>query len=580
MRRVSSSITSVSSTALQPVMTELSAYEIEREANIARNRALLEELGLKDTSTSLGLPPKHTPKPKAKPGQSAKRPKREPVEQAPRRLSARLRKEVIDPNETPTQRRKREAEAKKRKREEEEERIAAEEQARLAKRPRTHELDLAVLTEAAELSDTELGALRGIFQAITNVPVTRRIGDVRDWVFERSNQEEREVEMLRSKLGKMKIVSMAKVTDSRIYSSACHPEPSKDLVFVGDKHGQLGIWDARATPDEVTDEDGNVLPADDKEMGKCWRLQQHWPATPQSSISCIKFDPIDAHSVFTTSYDCTIRRLSFVSSVSHQIFSSGDTLITSIDLPPSGHEMWISDTSGTITHYDLREGEKHTRRYQLSDNKIGSVSVNPTSPHLLITASNNRFVRLWDSRKLQTLTLGTDSAGPVDHDYDHETIQTFMGSTQGRGLMRAEFQHGKSATSAQWDPRGRSIVSTSYDDSVNLWELDAAKYDSLPVFPSFKPFSRIKHNCQTGKWLTLLRAVWNPNPDVYPHFTIANMQHSLDIFSCKGDLVARLSDRQRISAVQAVTCSHPNIVERCVTGNASGRCVLWAPPDV
>ncbi|KIK18943.1 hypothetical protein PISMIDRAFT_169387 [Pisolithus microcarpus 441] len=580
MRRVSSSITSVSSTALQPVMTELSAYEIEREANIARNRALLEELGLKDTSTSLGLPPKHTPKPKAKPGQSAKRPKRELVEQAPRRLSARLRKEVIDPNETPTQRRKREAEAKKRKREEEEERIAAEEQARLAKRPRTHELDLAVLTEAAEPSDTELGALRGIFQAITNVPATRRIGDVRDWVFERSNQEEREVEMLRSKLGKMKIVSMAKVTDSRIYSSACHPEPSKDLVFVGDKHGQLGIWDARATPDEVTDEDGNVLPADDKEMGKCWRLQQHWPATPQSSISCIKFDPIDAHSVFTTSYDCTIRRLSFVSSVSHQIFSSSDTLITSIDLPPSGHEMWISDTSGTITHYDLREGEKHTRRYQLSDNKIGSVSVNPTSPHLLITASNNRFVRLWDSRKLQTLTLGTESTGPVDHDYDHETIQTFMGSTQGRGLMRAEFQHGKSATSAQWDPRGRSIVSTSYDDSVNLWELDAAKYDSLPVFPSFKPFSRIKHNCQTGKWLTLLRAVWNPNPDVYPHFTIANMQHSLDIFSCKGDLVARLSDRQRISAVQAVTCSHPNIVERCVTGNASGRCVLWAPPDV
>ncbi|KAI6128280.1 WD40-repeat-containing domain protein [Pisolithus thermaeus] len=560
-------------------MTDLSAYEIEREANIARNRALLEELGLKDTSTSLGLPPKHTPKAKAKPGQPAKRPKREHVEQAPRRLSARLRKEVIDPHETPTQRRKREAEAKKRKREEEEERIAAEERAKLAKRPRAHELDLAVLTEAAELGDTELGDLRGIFQAITNVPVTRRIGDVRDWVFERSNQEERELEMLRSKLGKMKIVSRAKVTDNRIYSSAYHPEPSKDLVFVGDKHGQLGIWDARATPDEVTDEDGNVLPPSDKEMGKCWRLQQHWPATSQSSISCIKFDPIDAHSVFTTSYDCTIRRLSFVSSVSHQIFSSGDTLITSIDLPPSGHEMWISDTSGTLTHYDLREGEKHTRRYQVSDNKIGSVSVNPTSPHLLITASNNRFVRLWDSRKLQTIALGTESSGLVDHDYDYETVQTFMGSTQGRGLMRAEFQHGKSATSAQWDPRGRSIVSTSYDDSVNLWELDAAKYDSLPVFPSFKPFSRIRHNCQTGKWLTLLRAVWNPNPDVYPHFTIANMQHSLDIFSCKGDLVARLSDRERISAVQAVTCSHPNIVERCATGNASGRCVLWAPPN-
>lgn len=565
-------------------MSELSAYEIEREANIARNRALLEQLGIKDASVQLGIAPK--PKPKTKPVQPAKRLKRERVEETPRRQSARLRKEIIDPNETPAQRRKRVAEAEKRQREEEEERNAAEERARFAKRPRTHELDLAVLTEAEELSDTKLGSLRGIFQVVTNVSTTRRVGDVRDWVFERTNQEDRELEILRSKLGKMKIVARAKVTDNRIYSSACHPEPSKDLVFFGDKHGQLGIWDARATPDEVTDEDGNILPPDDREMGKCWRLQQHWPASPKSSISCIKFDPIDAHSVFTTSYDCTIRRLSFVSSVSHQIFSSGDTLITSIDLPSSGHEMWISDVSGALTHYDLREGEKHARRYELSNNKIGSVSINPTSPHLLITASNDRFVRLWDSRKLQTITLSSDihsagsSEGLLEHDYDHETMQTFMGSTQGRGLMRAEFQHGKSATSAYWDPRGRSIVSTSYDDSLNLWELHAAKYDSLPVFPSFKPLSRVKHNCQTGKWLTLLRAMWNPNPDVYPHFTIGNMQHSLDIFSCKGDLIARLSDRERITAVQAVTCSHPTIVERCATGNGSGRCVLWAPPDV
>lgn len=83
-----------------------------------------------------------------------------------------------------------------------------------------------------------------------------------------------------------------------------------------------------------------------------------------------------------------------------------------------------------------------------------------------------------------------------------------------------------------------------------------------------------------GKWLTILRAQWTPNTDVYPHFTIGNMDHSLDIFSCRGELITRLHDRQRISAVQAVTASHPNIVERAVSGNASGRCVLWAPQDI
>ena len=63
-----------------------------------------------------------------------------------------------------------------------------------------------------------------------------------------------------------------------------------------DKHGQLGIWDARAPTDEPEKEDQDIDP-DQRESGKYWRLQVHWPASSQSSISCIKFDPIDAHSV-------------------------------------------------------------------------------------------------------------------------------------------------------------------------------------------------------------------------------------------------------------------------------------------
>ena len=64
-----------------------------------------------------------------------------------------------------------------------------------------------------------------------------------------------------------------------------------------DKHGQLGIWDARAPVEEIADEDGDVTPDPDAEGGKYWRLQMHWPATSKSSISSIKFDPIDAFSV-------------------------------------------------------------------------------------------------------------------------------------------------------------------------------------------------------------------------------------------------------------------------------------------
>jgi hypothetical protein len=55
-----------------------------------------------------------------------------------------------------------------------------------------------------------------------------------------------------------------------------------------DKHGQLGIWDARALPDEADDDDDDddaddtKASAGEKEGGKYWRLQTHWPATSKS----------------------------------------------------------------------------------------------------------------------------------------------------------------------------------------------------------------------------------------------------------------------------------------------------------
>ena len=68
-----------------------------------------------------------------------------------------------------------------------------------------------------------------------------------------------------------------------------------------DKHGQLGIWDARAPPDEC-DEDCDIAP-ENREGGKYWRLQLHWPESAKSSISNIKLDPIDAHNVWNLNFD-------------------------------------------------------------------------------------------------------------------------------------------------------------------------------------------------------------------------------------------------------------------------------------
>ncbi|KAI0035101.1 WD40 repeat-like protein [Vararia minispora EC-137] len=550
------------------------AYELEREANIARNRALLEQLQVKEAVSALGIPAKPSPEPKAKPIQPSKKAKaksEKEVVEAPRRQSSRLKRAAVDPNESPAKKRKREQDEEKLRRKQEEERLAEEERAREAKRPRHHELSLATLGEREEWDGSTLSGIRTLFRSIAEKALPRTLSRHDAYIFDVEEEEELELAALRKRLQKLKVVSRAKVTQDRVYSAAYHPEPTKDLVFFGDKHGQLGVWDAQAAREY--DEDDST-PASDREGGVYWRLQPHWPATSKSSISCIKFDPFNAHSVYTSAYDCTVRIISFESGLSREVFSMDDTLINSIDIPPASHEMWISDAAGGLTHLDLREDKSKARWYQLSDQKIGSVSVNPLQPTFLLTASNSRILKVWDARRLESIPVLENSL-----DFNLDRVNEYCQSKAGKACQRGEFEHGKSVSSAYWDPRGRTIVSTSYDDAIRLWDIGPASLAKDTPFPKFKPFSRMKHNCQTGKWVTILRAQWSTNPDVYPHFTIGNMDHSLNVFSCKGDLLAKLQDKSRITAVQAVTCSHPTIVGRIASGNASGRCVLWAPGD-
>lgn len=55
--------------------------------------------------------------------------------------------------------------------------------------------------------------------------------------------------------------------------------------------------------------------------------------------------------------------------------------------------MWISDAAGGVTHLDLRQDKSKAKWYQLSDQKIGCVSVNPSRPDFLLTASNSKELR-------------------------------------------------------------------------------------------------------------------------------------------------------------------------------------------
>lgn len=99
--------------------------------------------------------------------------------------------------------------------------------------------------------------------------------------------------------------------------------------------------------------------------------------------------------VLTSAYDCTIRSTSFENNVSTEVFSLAgpSILINSFDIAPGGHEIWISDAQGGLTHVDQREGGRGARRQVNTKEKIGCVSVNQKQPHLLVTSSNDRMVK-------------------------------------------------------------------------------------------------------------------------------------------------------------------------------------------
>jgi hypothetical protein len=97
--------------------------------------------------------------------------------------------------------------------------------------------------------------------------------------------------------------------------------------------------------------------------------------------------------MYTSSYDCTIREMSFTAGISREVYSFDGDLPSSFDLDPAGYVMWLTDSEGWLTHLDMREDKSRARSYQLSKAKIGCVSINPVDTHLLATASNDQHVK-------------------------------------------------------------------------------------------------------------------------------------------------------------------------------------------
>lgn len=100
-----------------------------------------------------------------------------------------------------------------------------------------------------------------------------------------------------------------------------------------------------------------------------------------------------------------------------------------------------------MTHQDLRQPTSTAVRWKVAESKAGCISLNPANENYFATSHLNRDVRMWDVRMLRKLDSATSSHEEV---YDK--------------ACTAVYEHGRACSSAYFDPSGRHLLSTAYDN--------------------------------------------------------------------------------------------------------------------
>ncbi|MCJ1462802.1 hypothetical protein MMC07_001405 [Pseudocyphellaria aurata] len=520
---------------------ELSEYEKQRQENIAQRDSLLKQLAL--DAKSAGLGPKSI-KPPSKSSSTRKTKlavKRIKEEILPRRTSSRLAGLTAD------------SEVAKRKAEDEY--VAAQEAARAKRQRVSGDLNLSDIVVAGREWDNGENVFADVVSRGAK-PYNRTFGET-----EVKETTDKELRALRERMSRLELYdgfepNRIKITPERIYSLGFHPTVDKALVCAGDKLGNLGIFDGSQTASQIKtkqikseeeDKDGG----DDDPDPNITSFHLH-----TRTISSFQFSPLDSSHLYTCSYDSSLRLLDLVKSSSTEVYAPGDS---SLDEPLSGIE--VDPTSPFIIYFSRLDGHVgrtdtrlpgHADIFQLSEKKIGGFSLHPGYPHFLATASLDRFMRVWDLRKMNG-----------------------KGAEQKPALI-GEHESRLSVSHAAFNSAGQ-VATASYDDTVKIHTFESMGSwapDRKISEEEFAPSAIVRHNNQTGRWVTILRPQWQLSPaDRVQRFCIGNMNRFVDIYTAAGDQLAQLGG-DNITAVPAVAQFHPTI-DWVAAGTASGKLCLW-----
>eukprot|EP00039_Didymoeca_costata_P009950 m.132945 g.132945 ORF g.132945 m.132945 type:complete len:463 (+) comp14658_c0_seq2:243-1631(+) len=314
--------------------------------------------------------------------------------------------------------------------------------------------------------------------------------------------------------------NVAKVVPNRIYSMAMHTANNTVAVLAGDAGGVLGIWV--------------------KQGGTSSFSQFHFHVRPISSIILSQYDE---SKVLTSSYDGLIRGLDLTSEKSLELGKCDDEdIIFAVDKFDNSPSTFVASLgSGKAVFVDTRGRSKKQMSWTAHE-RARHVHVNQHNDNYLSTCGNSS-VRIWDIRKL---------------------------GSKKKMTPLSSLPHGKSVSSAFWSPlTGNKLVTTCKDDFIRV-------YQNLTDGKGEQPKFSIKHNNNTGRWLTTFKAIWEPRGE--DKIIVGSMEkvRGIDILSASsGKRIQRLTNTDVQGSVSSLHACSTNF-NQIAGGNASGKVFLWS----
>ncbi|GAB0194312.1 WD repeat-containing protein 76 [Grus japonensis] len=308
--------------------------------------------------------------------------------------------------------------------------------------------------------------------------------------------------------------NVKKVVKYRVCSMAIHPSESIIFVAAGDKSGQIGLWNVNCKSEE----------------GACVFIPHNYP------VSCLHFSPFNPAHLLSLSYD-TLRCGDVTRAVFDEICRSEENLSSFDFLEDNASTAIVGHWDGDVAVVDRRTpGTSSELSADIGFKRTRTVHVHPVNKQYFI-AAGSVDVCIFDVRYLKS-----NRNKPVS-------------SLKG---------HTKSVASAYFSPvTGNRVVTVCADDKLRV-------YDTTSLSSTAAVLSTVRHNNNTGRWLTRFRAVWDPKQE--DCFVVGSMARprQIEVFQDTGKLLHSFYNLDCLGSVCSINVVHPskNIL---VGGNSSGR---------